>query len=71
MPRASGVGPCSRAHQHEGSSGRSQASVDKSTEEQLKKLDEAFEKNRKAVVDKLLERIVDVEPATHRNLQKA
>lgn len=56
--------------QHEGDSGRSQANVDKTTDEQLKTLDTAFDKNRKAVVEKLLERLTEVEPQLHRNLKK-
>ncbi|PWN39199.1 hypothetical protein IE81DRAFT_326783 [Ceraceosorus guamensis] len=55
--------------EHEGSSGSNQAKVDAATADQLKQLEEAFKKNRSGVVDKLLERVVEVDPQPHRNLK--
>ncbi|PWZ00386.1 V-type ATPase [Testicularia cyperi] len=54
---------------NEGSSSTSQTAVDKETEEKLDELNKAFESNREAVIDKLLDRVVNVQTELHRNLQ--
>lgn len=57
--------------QHEGSQTTSQSAVDKDTTSKLDELNSAFEKNRKDVVAKLLERVTKVEPELHRNFVKS
>lgn len=56
--------------QHEGSQSNTQSAVDKDTEAKLKTINEAFEKNNKNVVDKLLQRVTETKAELHRNLQK-
>lgn len=56
--------------QHANDSTSSQTTIDASTTKALADLQSSFESNRSGVVDKLLERVVKVEPALHRNLQK-
>ncbi len=55
--------------QHEGSASSNQTTVDKETDEKLKEINQAFDKNKDAVVKKLLDRVTDVKPEVHRNLQ--
>ncbi|CCF50909.1 hypothetical protein NDA11_002547 [Ustilago hordei] len=55
--------------EHEGSTSNSQNTVDKETEEKLEQLNKAFEANREEVINKLLDRVVDVKTELHRNLQ--
>ena len=55
--------------QHEGSTSSSQTTVDKETEEKLDELNKAFEANRDQVINKLLDRVVEVKTELHRNLQ--
>jgi len=47
-----------------------QQRVDKDTEAKLATVKDSFSKNRNAVVEKLLERVILVEPKLHRNLKK-
>jgi len=56
-------------NQHEGSTSSSQTTVDKETEQKLEELNKAFEANRDQVINKLLDRVVDVKTELHRNLQ--
>lgn len=56
--------------QHANDSTSSQTTIDASTTKALADLQSSFKSNRSGVVDKLLERVVKVEPALHRNLQK-
>ncbi|KZT59496.1 V-type ATPase [Calocera cornea HHB12733] len=53
-----------------GSTQSVQTSIDKDTELKIAAINEAFEKNREAVVKKLLERVVEVHPEMHRNITK-
>ncbi|KAJ1019628.1 hypothetical protein NDA18_006105 [Ustilago nuda] len=55
--------------EHKGSTSNSQNTVDKETEEKLEQLNKAFEANREEVINKLLDRVVDVKTELHRNLQ--
>lgn len=55
--------------QHSGDSTTSQAEVDKSTQAALEKIDSSFKANNAEVVNQLLERVVQVEPRLHRNLE--
>lgn len=57
--------------QYEGSQSSSQSQVEKETQEKLKKINEAFDKNNAKVVEKLLERVTQTKAELHRNLQKA
>ncbi|BGP31635.1 hypothetical protein JCM10296v2_003407 [Rhodotorula toruloides] len=56
-------------NQHSGDSSSSQDEVDKATQEALAKIEASFEENREKVVKDLLERVVQVSPALHRNLE--
>jgi V-type H+-transporting ATPase subunit G len=56
--------------QYEGSQTNTQSAVDKDTQVKVKAIDEAFEKNNKNVVEKLLERVTQTTAELHRNLQK-
>ncbi|KAF8329526.1 H+-ATPase G subunit-domain-containing protein [Cantharellus anzutake] len=47
-----------------------QLQADKETEAKLAIVKESFAKNREAVVQKLLDRVILVEPKLHRNLRK-
>lgn len=58
-------------HQTKGSTEKAQAEVDRDTETKLVAVREAFDENKDAVVQKLLDRVVLVEPKLHRNLAKA
>lgn len=53
--------------QHTGDNASSQTSVDKSTTEKLAEIQASFESHRKEVVASLLDRVVQVNPALHRN----
>ncbi|KAF8317118.1 V-type ATPase [Clavulina sp. PMI_390] len=53
-----------------GSTQEAQTLVDRDTETRLVGVTEAFNKNKDAVVKKLLDRVVLVEPKLHRNLSK-
>lgn len=55
--------------QHSGDSSSSQDEVNKATQEALAKIEASFEENREKVVKDLLERVVQVNPALHRNLE--
>lgn len=57
------------SEQHEGTTNSSQSNVDKETEQKLEELNKAFESNREDVINKLLDRVVDVKTELHRNLQ--
>jgi len=48
----------------------SQSAVDKDTEVKLTTISESFQANREQVVEKLLDRVVQVKPELHRNLKK-
>jgi len=47
-----------------------QQRVDKDTEAKLATVKDSFSKNKNAVVEKLLDRVILVEPKLHRNLKK-
>lgn len=47
-----------------------QAELDKQTDAQLETIRSSFGKNKDAVVEKLLERVMEVNPAIHRNFHK-
>ncbi|GAA5884100.1 hypothetical protein JCM16303_005917 [Sporobolomyces ruberrimus] len=55
--------------QHSDDSNSSQDKVDKSTSEQLEKIQSSFDSNKSSVVDQLLERVVQVKAEPHRNLR--
>jgi V-type H+-transporting ATPase subunit G len=57
--------------QHEGSQSDAQSQVEKETQKELEGIEEQYKKNREAVVDKLLERVVRVKMELHRNAIKA
>jgi hypothetical protein len=56
--------------QHTSQTSSTQSTIDESTQKQIKELEAAVAKNRDAVVDKILERVVKCEPTLHRNLTK-
>ncbi|PWN33823.1 putative vacuolar ATP synthase subunit G [Meira miltonrushii] len=56
--------------EYEGSQSSSQSQVEKETQEKLKTINEAFDKNNAKVVEKLLERVTQTKAELHRNLQK-
>ena len=47
-----------------------QATVDKETEAKLRAISQQYENNKDAVVKKLLDRVILVQPELHRNLKK-
>lgn len=55
--------------QHAGDTDSAQVELEKDTESKLKAIEASFEANRGSVVDKLLSRVVEVEPKLHRNLK--
>ncbi|GAA5964458.1 hypothetical protein JCM8115_006321 [Rhodotorula mucilaginosa] len=55
--------------QHSGDSSSSQVEVDKATKASLEQIEASFEANSADVVKKLLERVVQVQPQLHRNLE--
>ncbi|KAK7061098.1 hypothetical protein VNI00_000834 [Paramarasmius palmivorus] len=54
-----------------GTTSNAQAAIDKETEAKLNSITESYNKNKDAVVKKLLDRVVLVKPELHRNLKKA
>ncbi|KAK4699570.1 V-type H+-transporting ATPase subunit G, partial [Phenoliferia sp. Uapishka_3] len=56
--------------QHSGDSSTSQGALDKTTTDTLAKIKSSFEQNKSSVVDTLLERVVEVKAAPHRNYVK-
>ena len=57
--------------QTKGSTEEAQVEVDRDTDLKLVAVREAFNKNKGTVVEKLLDRVVLVEPKLHRNLTRA
>lgn len=55
--------------QHSGDSSSSQVEVDKATKASLEQIEASFEANSADVVKKLLERVIQVQPQLHRNLE--
>ncbi|CCM02434.1 uncharacterized protein FIBRA_04533 [Fibroporia radiculosa] len=55
---------------HAGSTQSAQATIDRETQVQLKEISELYYKNKDDVVQKLLGRVVLVNPELHRNLKK-
>uniref|UniRef100_A0A0W0FZC7 V-type proton ATPase subunit G n=2 Tax=Moniliophthora roreri TaxID=221103 RepID=A0A0W0FZC7_MONRR len=53
-----------------GTTSNAQAAIDKETEIKLNSITESYNKNKDAVVKKLLDRVVLVKPELHRNLKK-
>jgi V-type H+-transporting ATPase subunit G len=56
--------------QHKSQTKDSQATIDKDTEKQVETLKTDVEKNRSAVIDKILERVIQNDPQLHQNLTK-
>ncbi|GAA6041089.1 hypothetical protein JCM8097_004713 [Rhodosporidiobolus ruineniae] len=56
--------------QHSGDSSTSQEEVNASTAVTLEQIQRSFEEHSAGVVDLLLERVVQVQPALHRNLKR-
>jgi V-type H+-transporting ATPase subunit G len=56
--------------QHAGSISVAQAAVDRETDIKLQSITSMYEQNKEAVVKKLLDRVVLVQPQLHRNLEK-
>lgn len=59
-----------RGMQHAGNTQSVQATVDKETDAKLAAISQQFDKNKGAVVKKLLDRVTLVQPELHRNLKK-
>jgi V-type H+-transporting ATPase subunit G len=59
-----------RGRQHTGNTQSVQATVDKETDAKLRVISQQYEKNKDAVVKKLLDRVILVQPELHRNLEK-
>jgi len=55
---------------HTGNTQSVQATVDKETDVKLRVISQQYEKNKDAVVKKLLDRVTLVKPELHRNLKK-
>ncbi len=55
--------------QHSGDSSSSQVEVDKATKASLEQVEASFEANSADVVKKVLERVIQVQPQLHRNLE--
>ncbi|KAJ7583305.1 H+-ATPase G subunit-domain-containing protein [Mycena floridula] len=55
---------------HAGTTSSAQVSIDRETETKLSSISKSYTGNKDAVVKKLLERVVQVKPELHRNLQK-
>ncbi|KAF9785230.1 H+-ATPase G subunit-domain-containing protein [Thelephora terrestris] len=55
---------------HTGNTQSVQATVDKETDAKLRVISQQYEKNKDAVVKKLLDRVILVQPELHRNLEK-
>lgn len=60
----------SHRRQHAGNTQNIQATVDKETDAKLRAISQQYEKNKDAVVGKLLDRVTLVKPELHRNLNK-
>merc|ERR1712093_736029 len=56
--------------EHSGDNDAAQSELDKQTEQQIESIKADFGKNRQAVVDKLLERVTEVQPELHKNYKK-
>ncbi|KAG0139978.1 hypothetical protein CROQUDRAFT_665781 [Cronartium quercuum f. sp. fusiforme G11] len=54
---------------HSGSTESQQREIDADTESKIESIRAQFEKNRPTVVDKLLEKVIDVQPEPHRNFK--
>jgi V-type H+-transporting ATPase subunit G len=57
-------------YQHAGTTSTVEAAIDKETESKLKSITNSYEQKRALVINELLERVVLVKPALHRNLKK-
>ncbi|CAK5273970.1 unnamed protein product, partial [Mycena citricolor] len=55
---------------HAGTTSAAQINVDKETQIGLKQITDSFNKNKEAVVKKLVDRVTLVKPELHRNLSK-
>ncbi|WFD28367.1 triacylglycerol lipase [Malassezia nana] len=55
---------------YEGSQSSTQDQIDRDTKERLQDIQQAFDKKRGELVQKLLERVGKVDPQPHRNLHK-
>ncbi|KAF8661359.1 hypothetical protein AX16_001454 [Volvariella volvacea WC 439] len=55
---------------HQGTTSSAQSAIDAETDGKLANITAQYDKNRDAVVKKLLDRVVLVEPQLHRNLKK-
>jgi len=55
---------------HAGTTSSAQSAVDKETEENLQAITSSYERAKDAVVKKLLDRVIQVQPQLHRNLKK-
>ncbi|EAU90247.1 hypothetical protein CC1G_11571 [Coprinopsis cinerea okayama7 len=55
---------------HAGTTSVAQSTVDRETEEKLAVINESYDRNKDAVVTKLLDRVVLVHNELHRNLKK-
>ena len=56
--------------QHTSQTSTSQTTIDSDKDEQLKTLDAAVKKNGPDVVEKIVSRVLQVNPELHRNLKK-
>lgn len=56
--------------QHTSQTSTSQTTIDTDKDEQLKKLDAEVKKNGPDVVEKIVSRVLKVNPELHRNLKK-
>jgi hypothetical protein len=56
--------------QHKSQTKDSQSTIDQDTEKQVETLKSDVEKNRSAVIDKILERVIQNDPHLHQNLKK-
>ncbi|KAJ3566920.1 hypothetical protein NP233_g6691 [Leucocoprinus birnbaumii] len=54
-----------------GTTSNAQATVDRETDVKLQEITDSYNKNKDAVIKKLLDRVVLVKPEAHRNLKKA
>ncbi|TFK71647.1 V-type ATPase [Pluteus cervinus] len=53
-----------------GTTSNAQSAIDRETEVKLQQITDLYETNKDAVVKKLLDRVILVEPELHRNLKK-
>ncbi|KAJ9121080.1 hypothetical protein QFC24_005061 [Naganishia onofrii] len=56
--------------EHKSQTSTNQHSIDESTQTQLADIKTAVEKHRSNVIDKIVERVTQTEPAMHKNLKK-